>query len=122
MFDGTSLAGLKPHEVAAAGIARTFQNIRLFANLTALENVMIGRHVRTRAGVVGAILRDTRPARRKARDREARLRAARLRRHRAHANELARKPSPTATSAGSRSRARWPPSRSCSRSTSPPPA
>ena len=57
-FDGASLAGLKPHEVAARGIARTFQNIRLFANLSALENVMIGRHVRTRAGVIGAVLRD----------------------------------------------------------------
>ena len=59
-FDGASLAGLKPNEVAARGIARTFQNIRLFANLSALENVMIGRHVRTRAGVLGAILRDAR--------------------------------------------------------------
>ena len=57
-FDGKSLAGRPPHAVAAAGIARTFQNIRLFANLSALENVMIGRHVRTRAGVIGAILRD----------------------------------------------------------------
>ena len=56
-FDGGPLAGMKPQEVTARGIARTFQNIRLFANLSALENVMIGRHVRTRAGVVGAILR-----------------------------------------------------------------
>src|SRR5436305_2702916 len=56
-FDGRSLDGLAPHEIAAAGIARTFQNIRLFANLSALENVMIGRHVRTPAGVVGAVLR-----------------------------------------------------------------
>ena len=56
-FDGKSLDGHAPHEIAAAGIARTFQNIRLFANLSALENVMIGRHVRTRAGVVGAVLR-----------------------------------------------------------------
>ena len=56
-FDGAPLAGLKPHMVAERGIARTFQNIRLFANLSALENVMIGRHVRTRAGVVGALLR-----------------------------------------------------------------
>src|SRR6266446_1210689 len=46
LFDGHSLAGLKPHQVAAAGIARTFQNIRLFANLSALENVMIGRRLR----------------------------------------------------------------------------
>jgi len=59
-FDGAPLAGLKPHEVAARGIARTFQNIRLFANLSALENVMIGRHVRTKAGVWGAIARDRR--------------------------------------------------------------
>ncbi len=56
-FDGKPLAGAKPHEVAVLGIARTFQNIRLFANLSAIENVMIGRHVRTRAGVLGAILR-----------------------------------------------------------------
>jgi len=57
-FDGAPLGGLAPHQVAARGIARTFQNIRLFANISVLENVMIGRHVRTRAGVVGAILRD----------------------------------------------------------------
>ncbi|MGA8034089.1 MAG: ABC transporter ATP-binding protein [Casimicrobiaceae bacterium] len=57
-FEGQPLAGLKPHEVARRGIARTFQNIRLFANLSALENVMIGRHVRTRANVFGAILRN----------------------------------------------------------------
>jgi branched-chain amino acid transport system ATP-binding protein len=56
-FDGRRLAGLAPDEVAKAGIARTFQNIRLFANLSALENVMIGRHCRTRTGVLGAILR-----------------------------------------------------------------
>jgi branched-chain amino acid transport system ATP-binding protein len=59
-FDGAPLGGLKPHEVAARGIARTFQNIRLFANLSALENVMIGRHVRTRATVFGAIFRNAR--------------------------------------------------------------
>jgi len=57
-FRGRDITGLKSHEIAAAGIARTFQNIRLFANLSALENVMIGRHVRTRAGVLGAVLRN----------------------------------------------------------------
>jgi len=57
-FSGRSLVGLKPNEVAEQGIARTFQNIRLFGNLSALENVMIGRHVRTKAGVIGAIFRD----------------------------------------------------------------
>jgi branched-chain amino acid transport system ATP-binding protein len=56
-FGGRGLGGLKPNQVAAAGIARTFQNIRLFANLSSLENVMIGRHLRGRAGVVGAVLR-----------------------------------------------------------------
>ena len=60
VFDGVELAGRKPNEVAALGIARTFQNIRLFANLSALENVMIGRHVRTHASVFGAVFRDAR--------------------------------------------------------------
>jgi len=59
-FDGEPLDGLKPNDVAERGIARTFQNIRLFQNLSALENVMIGRHVRSKAGVFGAILRDKR--------------------------------------------------------------
>ena len=45
------------HEVAKAGIARTFQNIRLFAEMTALENVMVGRHVRSQSGLLGAIFR-----------------------------------------------------------------
>ncbi len=45
------------HEVAKAGIARTFQNIRLFAEMTALENVMVGRHVRTHSGLLGAVFR-----------------------------------------------------------------
>jgi branched-chain amino acid transport system ATP-binding protein len=57
-FDGEPLDRLKPNEVAKRGIARTFQNIRLFQNLSALENVMIGRHVRTKATVIGALLRD----------------------------------------------------------------
>ena len=45
------------HEVAEAGIARTFHNIRLFSEMTALENVMVGRHIRTKSGLVGAIFR-----------------------------------------------------------------
>ena len=45
------------HEVAKAGIARTFQNIRLFADMTALENVMVGRHIRTKSGLLGAVFR-----------------------------------------------------------------
>jgi len=60
---GTFELGGKPyqptavHEVAKAGIARTFQNIRLFSEMTALENVMVGRHLRTKSGLLGAILR-----------------------------------------------------------------
>jgi branched-chain amino acid transport system ATP-binding protein len=57
-FLGRPLQNLTPDRIAALGIARTFQNIRLFANLSAIENVMIGRHVRTKAGVWGAIMRD----------------------------------------------------------------
>lgn len=48
----------KPHDVVKCGFARTFQNIRLFANMTALENVMVGRHARSHAGVLGAVLRN----------------------------------------------------------------
>ncbi len=57
-FDGQPLDIAAPHLVAAAGIARTFQNIRLFANMTALENVMVGRHLKSRAGVIGAVLKN----------------------------------------------------------------
>jgi branched-chain amino acid transport system ATP-binding protein len=59
-FDGARVTGMKPYEIARRGIARTFQNIRLFANMSALENVMVGRHSRTHAGVGGAVLRDAR--------------------------------------------------------------
>jgi len=60
LLEGADITGARPDRIAAAGIARTFQNIRLFANLSALENVMVGRHVRTRAGVLGAVLRNPR--------------------------------------------------------------
>ena len=54
-FDGKPLNVKAPHEVAQVGIARTFQNIRLFGEMSVLENVMVGRHVRTKAGAFGAI-------------------------------------------------------------------
>ena len=57
-FQGVELTRLKPHQIAANGLARTFQNIRLFANLTGLENVMVGRHLRTHAGLWGAVVRN----------------------------------------------------------------
>jgi branched-chain amino acid transport system ATP-binding protein len=75
LFTGRNITGLKPDQIAKAGIARTFQNIRLFANLSALENVMIGRHVRTRAGVMGAVLRDRRT---REEERDTEMRALRL--------------------------------------------
>jgi branched-chain amino acid transport system ATP-binding protein len=59
-FMGHQLTRLKPHQIAMVGLARTFQNIRLFGNLSAIENVMIGRHIRTRAGVWGAVTRNKR--------------------------------------------------------------
>ncbi|OHC69896.1 MAG: ABC transporter ATP-binding protein [Rhodocyclales bacterium GWA2_65_20] len=58
VFAGKPLQLGSPHQVAQAGIARTFQNIRLFANMTALENVMVGRHARTSASVIGAVFRN----------------------------------------------------------------
>jgi branched-chain amino acid transport system ATP-binding protein len=56
-FNGQPLTGITPDRIAKLGVARTFQNIRLFNNLSAIENVMIGRHVRTHTGVWGAITR-----------------------------------------------------------------
>lgn len=50
--------GLKPNRINEKGLARTFQNIRLFSNMTVLENVMIGRHQNLKAGILGAIIRD----------------------------------------------------------------
>src|SRR6266849_2186399 len=55
VFAGTNLVGLKPFNITALGIARTFQNIRLFANMTALENVLVGEHVRLHSGLLGQI-------------------------------------------------------------------
>jgi branched-chain amino acid transport system ATP-binding protein len=55
-YHGADITGLPPHRVAERGIARTFQNVRLFGELSALDNVMIARHVRTRSGLVGGVL------------------------------------------------------------------
>ena len=56
-LDGRPYQPTAGHTVAQAGIARTFQNIRLFGDMTALENVMVGRHVRTRSGIWGAVFK-----------------------------------------------------------------
>ncbi len=89
-FDGSDLRGLKPFQVAQRGLARTFQNIRLFGSMTALENVMIGRHSRSSTSVWGSMF-NSRGAR--AEERRIEARALELLRyvgigHRA--NELAR--------------------------------
>lgn len=57
-FDGKDITKLKPFEITALGIARTFQNIRLFANMTAIENVLVGEHVRLHSNLIGQIIRD----------------------------------------------------------------
>jgi len=56
-FQGHHLVGLAPNQITKLGIARTFQNVRLFQNMTILENVMVGQHPRTRSGMLGAIFR-----------------------------------------------------------------
>jgi branched-chain amino acid transport system permease protein len=73
-FAGRELQGLPPHEVTALGVARTYQNIRLFRGMSALDNVLVGTHCRTAAGVVDAMLH-TRRATREDRDSRARARA-----------------------------------------------
>jgi branched-chain amino acid transport system ATP-binding protein len=57
VFDGGDVTGKPPHAITERGIGRTFQNIRLFANMTAIENVLVGMHARLRGGIVGSILR-----------------------------------------------------------------
>lgn len=55
-FNGEDIQGKRPHQIAACGIGRTFQNIKLFHDMTALENVMVGRHLRSRAGLLASML------------------------------------------------------------------
>ena len=56
-FNGKDVGGLEPYQIAEAGIARTYQNINLFSNLTVLENAMIGRHTKSKSGLAAAIFR-----------------------------------------------------------------
>jgi ABC-type branched-subunit amino acid transport system ATPase component len=55
-FDGHHLVGLKPNQITRLGVARTFQTVHLFPNMTVLENAMVGQHCRSRSGLLGAIL------------------------------------------------------------------
>jgi ABC-type branched-subunit amino acid transport system ATPase component len=75
LFKGRDITGRKPHEVTALGIARTFQNIRLFANMSVLDNVLVGMHTRLKATPLGAVLRPPSVVRE---EREARQRAREL--------------------------------------------
>jgi branched-chain amino acid transport system ATP-binding protein len=56
-YRGRDITGVRPDRITAAGIARTFQNIRLFGTMTALENVLVGEHSRMKAGLIGSIVR-----------------------------------------------------------------
>ncbi len=56
-FLGQSVVGLRPYQVVKIGIARTFQNVKLFPNMTVLENAMVGQHCRSKAGLFGSIMR-----------------------------------------------------------------
>jgi ABC-type branched-subunit amino acid transport system ATPase component len=60
LFRGEDITALRPHRIVEKGMARTFQNIRLFANMSCIENVMAGRHCRTRAGLAGSLVRSPR--------------------------------------------------------------
>jgi branched-chain amino acid transport system ATP-binding protein len=57
VFDGEDVTGKPPHAITERGVGRTFQNIRLFANMTALENVLVGMHARLKGGILRSILR-----------------------------------------------------------------
>jgi len=92
VFDGTQVVGKPPHAIVELGVGRTFQNIRLFAQMTAIENVLVGMHCRLRGGIVGSIVRTPRVRRE---EREARDRARELlvycglpRRHEEYAGTL----------------------------------
>jgi branched-chain amino acid transport system ATP-binding protein len=75
LFEGKRINGLPPDRITKLGIARTFQNLRLFANMTARENVLVGRHCRTREGVLSSVIRGPRFRRE---ERESFQRAAEL--------------------------------------------
>jgi branched-chain amino acid transport system ATP-binding protein len=91
-FDGVEVVGKPPHAIVELGIGRTFQNIRLFAQMTAIENVLVGMHCRLRGGIFGSVLLTPRVRRE---EREARDRARELltycglpRRHEEYAGTL----------------------------------
>ncbi|MEG6522124.1 ABC transporter ATP-binding protein [Desulfotomaculum sp. 1211_IL3151] len=89
-FQNIKVSGLKPHTITEMGIARTFQNIRLFGEMTVLENVKIGQHCRTRAGFLSAILRGPRVKKEEKAITEASMEALKLMELDHKADELAK--------------------------------
>ena len=119
---GGRSSGSKPHRITEAGVARTFQNIRLFPNMTAVENIMVGADARHATSVPGRPAQQPALLPRGARGQGGGHPPPRVRRHPPPGRVVPPATCPTATSAGSRSPGPWPPSPRCSSSTSPPPA
>ena len=108
VFDGTEVVGKPPHAIVELGIGRTFQNIRLFAQMTAIENVLVGMHCRTSGGIFGSILRTPKVRREERESRERAGSSSPTAGSRA-ATRSTRGRCRTAISAGSRSPGRWRP-------------
>lgn len=89
-YDAESLLGKRPHQILKAGIARTFQNIRLFTAMTTVENCMVAQHCRTGGSIVGAILRTPSQRREEAEIRERAMEALRFMGMEDKADEVAR--------------------------------
>jgi branched-chain amino acid transport system ATP-binding protein len=120
VFDGTDVTGKPPHAITKLGIGRTFQNIRLFPQMTALENVLVGMHSRLKGGILGSIF-GTPGVRREERDAHEKVARSCAMRAWAVLMTSSRRISPTETSAAWSSRVRSRPSRSFFFSTSPRP-
>ena len=118
VFDGHDVTDKPPHAITKLGVGRTFQNIRLFPQMTALENVLVGMHSRLKGGILGSIFGTPRRAPRGARGDGSRTRAASV--HRPHhlGGQRSRRASRTATRGGSRLPVPLRPNRSCCSSTS----
>ena len=118
LFAGEDVTDKPPHAIVKAGVGRTFQNIRLFPQMTALENVLVGMHSRLKGGILGSIVGTASGAARRARGAREGTRADPRSPGSATSTTSSPRASPTATSDGSRSPAPSPPSRSCCSSTS----
>jgi branched-chain amino acid transport system ATP-binding protein len=92
VFDGTEVVGKPPHAIVELGVGRTFQNIRLFAQMTAIENVLVGMHCRTKGGIFGSVVRTPRVRREERESREKAIELLRYcglpRRHEEYAGTL----------------------------------